>query len=96
MNSFQKGYNKSEHQMFILNSAILLSELIYLNYSYCNMEYEGTKGDELWQKLIKRRKFNDKEKKLIIKNAMILLNIKYHIKLNDNIVEQFNILDIKK
>ena len=60
------------------------------------MDYEGTKGDELWQKLIKRRKFNDKEKELIIKNAMILLNIKYHIKLNDNIVEQFNILVIKK
>lgn len=40
--------------------------------------------------------FSTKEKNSIIKNAMILLNIKYNIKLEENLVSQFERLDIEK
>lgn len=49
MDTFEKQYRFKEKELLCYINSILLSELIFLNYSFSNKEYNGIGGKEIWK-----------------------------------------------
>jgi hypothetical protein len=83
MNIFDIDYSRKEKDLFKYHYACLLSELLILNYELSNHEYNGTTGNDVFNKLQKKIKLSEKEKQNIISNAISLIEIKYNKKISD-------------
>lgn len=62
MDTFEKQYRFKEKELLCYINSILLSELIFLNYSFSNKEYNGISGKEIWKILSQNTYFQPKKK----------------------------------
>lgn len=93
MSTIQQDYNRKERKIKKYHFTILLSELLWENYLYCNHEYDNITGDDVFEASLRKEKYSNKEREQIIKNALQLLQIKYNVKLKDNWKELYSKLD---
>lgn len=65
MNIFDKDYSKKEKDLFKYHYTCLLSELLILNYEFSNYKYNGITGQDVFNKLQKKIKLTEIEKKIL-------------------------------
>ena len=83
MGSIDESYFKERNDLFRFYDTVMLVKLLYLNYVYSNAKYNGTTGDDVWNELIQKHKYNIKDKSKVISDAIKLLEIEYNIKVDD-------------
>lgn len=93
---FYESCRREERHFKKFFDTLLLSELLRINYEYSMQEYHNITGEDIFKSTIRKEKYSDKEKEEIIKNAIILLNIKYNYPIRKDILKQFNKLDFKR
>lgn len=89
-------YKKEEHELKLYYDTLLLSELLRCNYEFSNHKYNGVCGNDVLDITLRKEKYSNKEINSIIYNALLLLNIKYSYKINDDYLEQYNNIEFKK
>ncbi len=81
MDIFDKTFLKQEKRIKKYYDTLLLTELIYLNYSYSNKECHGTTIENIYNNLHKV-KYSKKDIVDIINNALYLVKLKYNFDAN--------------
>lgn len=93
MSTIQQYYKRKERKIKKYHFTLLLADLLWENYLYCNYKYDHITGDDVFETSLRKENYSSKEKEKIIQNALLLLQIKYNIKLKDNWKEIYNKLD---
>lgn len=96
MNTFDIEYNKQARELKNYYQTFLLADLIYLNYTFSNKEYNHINGNQVWEESMTKFKITEKGKNKIIMDAMQLLHIKYNVALESDVIKQFFELNIKR
>lgn len=80
--TLDKLFLKNEHEIKKYYDTELLANLLLLNYEFSNNKYLGITSDDIFRNIHKTI-YSKSEIKEIKDNAVILLKIKYNIKVND-------------
>lgn len=80
--NMDKLFLRDEKRIKKLYDTELLAHLLLLNYQFLNNKYHNISASEIFKNL-HRVKYSKKDLEQIKNNAIVLLNIKYNIRVNN-------------
>ena len=80
--TLDKLFLKNEHEIKKYYDTELLAHLLLLNYQFLNNKYHNISASEIFKNL-HRVKYSKKDLEQIKNNAIVLLDIKYNIRVNN-------------